>query len=36
MLAEEGEDPICTDAEGTDRATLHRQVIEDVATALGL
>jgi predicted dienelactone hydrolase len=36
MLEAEGEDPICTDPPGTDRAAVHAQVIDDIATALGL
>jgi predicted dienelactone hydrolase len=36
MLKAEGEDPICSDPKGSDRATVHRQVIADVAAAIGL
>jgi predicted dienelactone hydrolase len=36
LLAEEGEDPVCDDPEGADRAAIHAQVIDDIATALGL
>ena len=36
MLAEVGEDPICDDPAGSDRAAIHARIIEEVATALGL
>ncbi len=36
MLEAEGEDPICDDPEGADRATVHGQIIADIATQLGL
>jgi predicted dienelactone hydrolase len=36
MLIAEGEDPICDDPKGADRQTVHDQIIDDVATALGL
>lgn len=36
LLAAEGEDPICDDPEGVDRAAVHAQVLADVAAALGL
>ena len=36
LLAEEEDDPICDDPEGTDRAALHRRVIEAVAAFLSL
>jgi predicted dienelactone hydrolase len=36
MLKGEGEDPICDDPAGVDRAKVHQQVIADVARALGL
>ncbi|MDO5612910.1 MAG: hypothetical protein Q4G14_06660 [Paracoccus sp. (in: a-proteobacteria)] len=36
MLAEEGDDPICTDPPGTDRLRLHHVLIADIAGALGL
>lgn len=36
MLAEEGEDPICTDPEGAGRKDIHDRLIVAVADALGL
>ncbi|TKA94741.1 hypothetical protein FAZ78_20655 [Cereibacter changlensis] len=36
MLEDEGEDPICTDPAGADRATVHAQLIEHIASGLGL
>ncbi len=36
MLQAEGEDPICDDPAGADRATVHSQIIADVAAQLGL
>ncbi|WP_170432472.1 alpha/beta hydrolase family protein [Ruegeria arenilitoris] len=36
LLAEYQDDPICTDPEGTDRAAIHTQLIEAIATGLGL
>jgi predicted dienelactone hydrolase len=36
ILAEEGEDPICTDPEGVDRRAVHARLVEVVAEALGL
>jgi len=36
LLAEEGDDPICTDPEGTDRATVHDQLIDAIASGLNL
>ncbi|MDZ4395834.1 hypothetical protein [Cypionkella sp.] len=36
MLKEEGEDPICTDPAQTNRAEVHRRLIDDIATGLGL
>lgn len=36
ILADEGEDPICTDPEGTDRAAVHSQIIADIARFLEL
>jgi predicted dienelactone hydrolase len=36
MLQAEGEDPICDDPEGADRATVHERIITDVSAALGL
>lgn len=36
LLAEEGEDPICTDPEGADRAGVHAQLMEAIASGLDL
>jgi predicted dienelactone hydrolase len=36
MLADAGEDPICDDPAGVDRAAVHAAVIADVAGVLGL
>lgn len=36
ILKEEGEDPVCTDPAGTDRAAVHDTVISAVASKLGL
>ncbi len=36
LLAEEGEDPICTDPAGTDRGATHSALIEVIAQGLGL
>jgi predicted dienelactone hydrolase len=36
MLEEEGEDPICSDPVGADRAQVHAELIADIAAALGL
>lgn len=36
ILEEEEDDPVCTDPEGADRAKVHQQLIEGIATALGL
>jgi predicted dienelactone hydrolase len=36
ILDEVGEDPICDDPAGADRAAVHAQVIADVAKAMGL
>ncbi len=35
MLAEEGDDPVCTDPAGTDRDAVHAQVIEQMAIFVG-
>jgi predicted dienelactone hydrolase len=35
-LKAEGEDPICDDPEGADRAAVHDKIIADIAAALGL
>lgn len=36
MLAEEGDDPICTDPAETNRAEVHSRLIADIAKGLGL
>lgn len=36
ILAEVGEDPICDDPAGSDRAAIHARIIDEVATAMGL
>lgn len=36
ILADEKDDPVCTDPEGTDRAALHEDVIAAMAAKLGL
>lgn len=36
LLAEEGEDPICTDPKGADRIKLHADLIADISQALHL
>ncbi|WBU61593.1 alpha/beta hydrolase family protein [Paracoccus albus] len=36
MLAQDEDDPICTDPEGTDRAATHADLIEVIASGLGL
>ena len=36
LLAEEGDDPICTDPEGADRAAVHGELVDVIATGLGL
>jgi predicted dienelactone hydrolase len=36
MLVAEGEDPICDNPAGADRATVHAQIIADIAAELGL
>ena len=36
MLKAEGEDPICDEPSGADRAKVHARAIDDIATALGL
>jgi predicted dienelactone hydrolase len=36
LLEEAKDDPICTDPEGTDRAAMHLQLIEAIASGLGL
>ncbi len=36
ILFEEGDDPLCDDPQGTDRAALHKRVVTRIATFLGL
>lgn len=36
ILKEEGDDPVCDDPEGLDRAALHEQIVERIAVQLGL
>lgn len=36
ILEEEGEEPVCTDPDGTDRGALHAKIIEAMAQHLGL
>ena len=36
LLEDEKDDPVCTDPEGSDRATVHARVIDAVASFLGL
>jgi len=36
LLEEEGDDPVCTDPDGADRAKVHAQVIAAIARFLGL
>lgn len=36
ILKEEGSDPICTDPPGTDRALIHRQIIDEISEYLAL
>lgn len=36
LLLEEGDDPICTDPEGADRAAVHGRLVEIIAEGLGL
>ncbi|GGK17575.1 alpha/beta hydrolase family protein [Salinarimonas ramus] len=36
LLAEEGDDPVCTDPPGTDRAAVHAAIIEAIATGFML
>lgn len=36
ILAEEGEDPICTDPAGSDRSAVHARLIDAIAVSLGL
>lgn len=36
ILAEENDDPVCTDPEGTDRAAIHARIVALIAEQLGL
>lgn len=36
ILEDEGDDPVCTDPSGTDRAAVHGRIVEEVAGFLGL
>lgn len=36
LLAAEGDDPVCTDPPGTDRAAAHRAIVDAVAAVVGL
>jgi predicted dienelactone hydrolase len=36
MLAEEDEDPICSDPDKTDRAAIHAQIVDHIAQFMGL
>ena len=36
ILKEEGDDPVCTDPKGTDRAAVHATIINEIAGELGL
>ena len=36
ILAEDGDDPVCTDPEGTDRAAIHRAIVDLIAGKLAL
>ena len=36
LLQQEEDDPICTDPDGTDRAAVHGQLVDVIATGLGL
>lgn len=36
LLAKMEDDPICSDPEGTDRAQIHRQIIDEISTFLSL
>ncbi|WP_298259232.1 hypothetical protein [uncultured Litoreibacter sp.] len=36
ILKEEGDDPVCTDPQGANRAAIHAQVIDLISTQLGL
>jgi hypothetical protein len=36
LLEEEGDDPICSDPQGTDRMAVHAQLLDAIATGFGL
>ena len=36
ILAAEGDDPVCDDAPGTDRAALHKRIVDRIAVFLGI
>jgi predicted dienelactone hydrolase len=36
ILKEEGDDPVCTDPSGTDRAEVHARIVDEVAAFFGL
>lgn len=36
LLEDEGDDPVCTDPEGTDRAAVHAAVVDAIADFIGL
>jgi len=36
ILEEEGDDPVCSDPEGTDRAVVHQRIIDQMSDDLGL
>jgi len=36
ILREEGDDPVCDDPEGTDRAAVHRRILQAISDYLGL
>lgn len=36
ILAEEEDDPVCSDPSGTDRAMVHQEIIETISEAMGL
>jgi hypothetical protein len=36
LLADDNDDPVCTDPPGTDRRALHRQMVQSIARHFGL
>lgn len=36
ILAAEGDDPVCDDPPGTDRAALHKRIVDRIAVFLGI